>query len=439
METVSTICAFLVMVDILVFIWAIFAFIFKIIRRKPSKVERNAIFISILCFFVLVLVGTFTSPSTYCEHEWKLIESESPLCEESGYKKYHCNLCDMDRTETIKKLGHEMTDSVCNRCGYREETKPTKGSKIEASKMETKGNNGSVVVDGETIYGLYEVLSAVGIDAKDAENIKKIEDWRLGPRYSFPTCGTTAKVACNMDGTINYLAIGNGESIFLYQQGFETWHIENFIIDEDAEFAAIERTKELVKACLNYPATADFPWLDWSVGRNFNWYSVSSHVEAKNGFGVESEIPFTAIFWVEGNTIKPIYLQVNGNVVRDDREDYPLPERKEVELKTTPTADGEIRIIDGQLGEYGKEVQLDSYMYEWYMVPAGTYEATSNVKTCTVYVDKNEITRNAEGYAEAKNVSTYTWNYGETITIVIGEDEHLFNVYGADYTLKRVE
>lgn len=115
--------------------------------------------------------------------------------------------------------------------------------------------------------------------------------------------------------------------------------------------------------------------------------------------------------------------------------------RRQDENAPTPQAvvDGGIRIIDDQLGEYGKIVQLDSYEYVWYMVPAGKYSATANVNTCTVYVDKNEITRNFEGYVEMENVATYRWSYGETITIEVGEDEHLFNVIGADYTLVPIE
>ena len=97
-----------------------------------------------------------------------------------------------------------------------------------------------------------------------------------------------------------------------------------------------------------------------------------------------------------------------------------------------------IRIIDNTPGEYGKIVQLDNHEYMWYMVPAGKYEATANVNTCTVYVDKNEITRNSSGYVEMENVATYRWGYGETITIEVGEDEHLFNVIGADYTLVQI-
>ena len=307
------------------------------------------------------------------------------------------------------------------------------GSNSQSSQGRDVEQSPNLVVDEETILGFYDILAEVGINESDIGEVTKIEDWQLGPRYSFSTHGTTVKVNCTPDGTIQSLNIGL--DVDLYKLGYEPCTIDNFIVDSDVKNAAIEKTQELVKACLNYPSTADFPWSDWSVGRSFNWYSVSSRVTAKNAFGVESEIPFVAIFWVEGNSIRPIYLEVNSEIVRDDRGDYPLPERKEVEVPVQPSESGTIHIVDGQLGDYGKKVQLDSYEYEWYMVPAGKYEAVSNVKTCTVYVDKDEITRNSSGYVEMQNVATYTWNYGETIEIEVGEGEHLFNVYGADYVL----
>lgn len=102
------------------------------------------------------------------------------------------------------------------------------------------------------------------------------------------------------------------------------------------------------------------------------------------------------------------------------------------------TSEDSIRIVDGELGEYGKKVQLDSYEYIWYMVPAGKYEATGNAKNNIIYIDKDEITRNAEGYVEMQNVAAYTVAKGETVTIEVGEREHVYNTYGADFTLRRL-
>lgn len=429
METVSNICAVIVGVSIPAILVLIVVWLIKKIMKKPAKKIGRAAAIVFACAVVFTMVGSFADPATYCDHEYELVESEDATCEKNGYEKYHCDLCGRDKTEKLKKLGHDMTDGVCSRCGRTEPT--DKNSSKGESKGET--NSADITVDGETIYGFYDVIDAVGIDHTDAKRVKKTDDWRLGPCYQFPTEGTTARVNCNMDGTINHLEVGNG--IILYQQGYEPWNIADFIVSEDVKLTITMMTEDAVKKCLNYPATADFPIFDWSYGRRFNQYTVRSSVTAKNGFGVESEMPFTAGFWVENDTAKLIYLEVDGAVVKNELEQYPIPEREEIPFEVEQPENGSIRICDGQLGEYGEKVQLDSYEYDWYMVPAGKYEAVSNVKTCTVYVDKNEITRNSDGYVEMENVATYTWGYGETIIIEVGEDEHLFNVYGADYTL----
>lgn len=308
---------------------------------------------------------------------------------------------------------------------------PETGSKPEAEE------NLNIEVDGETIVDYYEIIDLVGINREDAGKIEKIEDWYAGPRYSFPTEGTTARVYCNMDGTINMLKVG--VDIDLYKQGYEPWRIENFLIDNDTKDQLIYCTEEAVSACLNYPETADFPLLDWSFGREFNRYTVNSHVEASNAFGVPSEMPFTAGFWVDEEQIYLIYLMLDGSVIKDESADYPLPERAEVAADNPVSATGEIRIVDGQLGEYGKAVSLDGVGYIWYKVPSGTYELTCNVKQCVVYVDKDEVTTNKSGYAEIENVATYELDYGETVEIIVGENEHIFNTIYAEFTLKPVK
>lgn len=449
MEILSRICFIIAALQLLAMPILLVVWIVRKISKRPKMKWMKWFWLS---FLVVLLVGAFTSPTMYCDHEYELIDSKSASCDESGYEISHCPLCGSEKKSTSKKLGHDMLEirrvnptfstdgeivKKCSRCGYEEievleklksTVKPT--DTVETKKTQTDGN---ITVNGETIYGFYDVIDAVGIDRTDAKRVKKTDDWRLGPCYIFQTQGTTARVNCNMDGTINSVEVGN--QIMLYQQGYEPWDISNFIVSDDAKVTITIMVEDAVKQYLNYPATAEFPLLDWSYGRRFNRYSVKSHVSAKNGFGVESEVPFTAQFWVEDRTAKLIYLEVGGSIVKNELEKYPMPERKTVDFEVEQPTDGSIRICDGQMGEYGKKVKLDSYEYYWYMVPAGKYEAVSNVKTCTVYVDKNEITRNSDGYVEMENAASYTWGYGESVIIEIGEDEHLFNVYGADYTL----
>lgn len=290
-----------------------------------------------------------------------------------------------------------------------------------------------------TILGLDEILKTIGIPSEDAKHIEKIEDWSNGPRYSFPTHGNTARVYCNMDGTVHTVKIGT--DIDLFRQGYEPWSIENFLVDDITQINLIMSTQEIVTKHLKHPSTADYPLLDWSVSREFNRYTVSSSVEAKNSFGIKSKIPFTAQFWIEDKNITLVYLVIDTKVIKNTTDDYPLPERKAIgntpEDNLTPS--NEIRIIDEQLGEYGERVKLDSSEYYWYHIPAGRYKVTSNSKFCMVYVDKNKITRNSSGYVKMKNVITLNLKYGESAEISIKEDEHIFLTINADITLTPIK
>ena len=301
--------------------------------------------------------------------------------------------------------------------------------------VENISENSDLVVEGETIKSFYRILEEIGIDAKDAKKIEKVEDWASGPRYSFPTNGTTARVYCSADGTVQSIKVGM--DIDLYKNGYEPWKIENFIVDGGIKDTLIFKTKDAVSIYLNYPSSADFPLMDWSFGRQFDRYTVRSHVDAPNAFGVYSEVSFTAGYHVEDNTAELIYLEVGGNVVQNNADKYPLPERKEAETEggDAMSAGAEIRIVDGAVGEYGEKMKLDNYEYIWYMVPAGKYKATGNAKNSIIYIDKNSVSKNAEGYAEVQNVSTYTLAYGESAVIEVGTDEHIFNTFGADFTL----
>lgn len=297
----------------------------------------------------------------------------------------------------------------------------------------------STVVTTDTIIDLDEILESIGISSEDASHIERIDDWANGPRYRFSTHGTTARVYCNMDGTVHTIKIGIDTDLF--RQGYESWSIENFLVDEGVSISIVASTQESVKKHLKYPSTADFPLLDWNVSREFNKYTVSSNVKAKNAFGVENTIPFTAQFWVENDKATLIYLVVDTNIIKDITAKYPLPERKEIGGQSTDSTspNNKIRIIDEQLGEYGERVKLDSDEYCWYHVPAGRYIVTSNSKFCMVYVDKNKITRNSSGYVEMKNVITLELKYGESKEISIKEDEHIFLTINADITLTPIK
>ena len=246
----------------------------------------------------------------------------------------------------------------------------------------------------------------------------------------------TVRIYCLMDGTIKTVKLG--ADINLYEKDKGAWNIESFIVSDSMYSQLMYSTEKAVKSCLNYPSTADFPLLDWSIGRDFNVYNVSSHVKAKNAFGVEEDLPFNATYLVDGEDGTLVFLMVDGTVVKEVTYEKSTAKRKKVKVKEINSADvGEgIHLVDGELGEYGEKVQLDSSELIWYRVPAGTYEVTCNTKQCTVFVDKNEFTRNSDGFVEMENVATYDMKYEEKKNIEIKEDEHIFMTVNADIILK---
>lgn len=226
--------------------------------------------------------------------------------------------------------------------GDKEETNETDTSQeesVEQAMEQTVSEEGEeqeeplhdIVVDGETIYGYYDVMREVGISNWDAVDVEKIEDWANGPRYGFQSKGYSVRVYCNMDGTIQSVVIG--EDTALYLQGYETWEIDNFVVPTLYKAELMSLAKNAVEQCLNYPKTAKYPWLDWTYMRYFDLYTVSSTVEAQNAFGVPSEYGFTVKFLISDGTAKPLYLMLDGEVVLDKMSEYQPPERKETAIE----------------------------------------------------------------------------------------------------------
>lgn len=184
MGTISNVCTGIAAVlmfvtPILFVIWLV-----KIVCKKPAKKIRKIMLLGIACFFIFLIVGTFTDPATYCNHEYELIDHEAATCETNGFEKYHCKLCGRDNTETQKKLGHDMVDvrrveptydtdgeyvRQCTRCGYEErevleklaapiEEEPSKESPIQNSSAQTQE------VTFEDIYLAYKENELVADD-----------------------------------------------------------------------------------------------------------------------------------------------------------------------------------------------------------------------------------------------------------------------------------
>lgn len=98
-----------------------------------------------------------------------------------------------------------------------------------------------------------------------------------------------------------------------------------------------------------------------------------------------------------------------------------------------------IRLVDGELGEYGQEVTISSetfeeYTYIWYNIPSGTYTAIyeGEQERATVFIVGNES-------SEDVRHTLYFTQYGESQQITIEDGTHLELSIGADLLLNPVE
>ena len=256
-----------------------------------------------------------------------------------------------------------------------------------------------------------------------------MDDWAGGERYSFAYEGLGLRLYCNMDSSVASIKLGVDTD--LYKDGYESYHISDYIVDSGLAYNLQSVTTEKVKEQLNFPSTADFKLLDWSFFRECNVYSLSSSVEAKNAFGVESEVPFQAKYYVNGDSAKLIYFELDGYVYTNDTAKYALPERKTVKSKQKRVedktiSDDAIFLNDGELGEYGKVKVIDGTEYINYHIPSGTYTITNKGKKGVVFVAKDEYYTNSSGYTENEVVTTINFSeYDEKDTLTVKKGEHI--------------
>lgn len=136
MEQVSNICAYLVLLCILVAPISLVVWIVLAIKKSKKKKIAMRFFLGALAGIVLfTVIGASTSPASRCEHEWETIEQSEPTCTERGTSVIYCPLCDTKRNgEAVPPTGHTwsearreptcesdgMTTYTCKECGHEE-------------------------------------------------------------------------------------------------------------------------------------------------------------------------------------------------------------------------------------------------------------------------------------------------------------------------------
>lgn len=95
--------------------------------------------------------------------------------------------------------------------------------------------------------------------------------------------------------------------------------------------------------------------------------------------------------------------------------------------------DGAIHLIDGELGEYGKEVTIPSdtygeYTYIWYMVPSGSYNLVNEGIEGTIFVVADNDSNDERAMLNLRK-------QGETFDLVVEDGTHIETSIGTRVSL----
>ena len=129
---------FLLGVNMLAIPNLLIAILIRSLRKKSIKKLKKALLICFCSVLPLTILCVIISPSTWCEHEYKITDEIAPSCLKNGEIHRYCSLCENEEIEYIDALGHSMKE-----ISRTESTQETEGKLIsrcticEYEKIET--------------------------------------------------------------------------------------------------------------------------------------------------------------------------------------------------------------------------------------------------------------------------------------------------------------
>lgn len=267
----------------------------------------------------------------------------------------------------------------------------------------------------------------IGIEPNKIKKVMQLDDWVSGLRYSFIYEGTGLLLYTTMDMKVESIKLDL--STDLYKRGYEPYNILDYIVDESILSQLKILAEDQVTNRLNFPATANFPWLNWSCGREKDLYTVANSVTSQNAFGVKEEIPFSLTYNVKDGKAELVYFELGSTAIVNTMDSMKWPVRKKVSVDNKKVPDNEssdILLTDGEQGEYGKLVKIAGQDYIQYHLRKGTYVVKNQVNYCKIFIAKNKYYTNSDGYKESKIVRVVELSaFGQEEKITLKSDEHI--------------
>lgn len=268
---------------------------------------------------------------------------------------------------------------------------PTDNNFVNSEKINDIKNysNLKIITDEVLKDNFIDACSSINMNIDEVKNLKKVEDWNSGPRYTFNYSGNAFILYAHDNGNISSITIDNHNLYSIYLEGYEPYNVRDYLLSSSI-IANLQITAESsIKSKLNNPDTADFHWFtSGGYSKNNNIYIVTGKFEAKNSFGVKSESRFYIEEIIENGNYRVVYMTIDGKKYIGSKSQIKNIERKEIKLpEDTNTSTKSIILKEGQKGEFGKEDLFDGEKYIRYYLPAGKYEIEAVTKNAQFFVE----------------------------------------------------
>ena len=119
----SKLCALMIIDIIFALPVMLIILIVRAILKKPIKKLIVSMAICAASIIPLTLLGAFTDPTTWCEHQYVIVNETPSTCTKKGKTYRHCDLCEKDSVTYGDVLPHNwmistVVDATCNSDGY---------------------------------------------------------------------------------------------------------------------------------------------------------------------------------------------------------------------------------------------------------------------------------------------------------------------------------
>ena len=126
---------------------------------------------------------------------------------------------------------------------------------------------------------------------------------------------------------------------------------------------------------------------------------------------------------------KCVYLELNGVVIDSELPEKPEREKVSSNESNSDSTNGVIRLVDGELGNYGRS-DPDYPEYVDYYIPSGSYTVHNNAKNSVVMIIDN---------SSNDEVSRVTLSAGQSGHLEIQSNQHIELTIYSDVTLTEIK